>query len=603
MKRKINKAFTNATPNVLDSVSRDCPERQSAPVAVKARPAGFRWKVATCAMAVILAAVLIIGGIGIGGNYASAATVSLDVNPSVEIKLNNRQRVVSVTALNDDGKIILGNMDLKGSQLEVAVNALIGSMLRNGYLSEISNSVLVSVDSSAAAYNGIAQAVTEEITVLLNNNRISASVLTQWIQTDDAISALAKQYGISVGKAQLVYTITQKSTLYTQEQLVTLTVNELGIILGNLNIQDGNLSHSGSASDKAYIGKEAALAIAFEKMGLEGLTENSRGVFVKENKLDFDDGMMVYEIEFLFDGGEYDVEIDAISGKLVAFECSKEDDFPVTAQLGKEEIVSNALKLAGAPDDGSVQVEVTECAHLRIAAYSLWFTYGGSVYNYEIDCYGNVLYSYSKATGETLLTPQQAVQAFEQANEHGLTSADVTKLRVTVKTVTSSVTEGDTTSITEKTAYSLRMDKDGQRYLYEVDAVSGAVSFVSASEYVDVVQEAFEKAYPDCRQWQYWRDVWYNWRELGGRDEAEFGGHYGGWHGGTQGTITQEEALNIVLEYAGVNRSDIRELECELDSDDCMRYYEIEFKCNGYEYEAEVNAHTGSIMKFEKDRD
>ena len=147
------------------------------------------------------------------------------------------------------------------------------------------------------------------------------------------------------------------------------------------------------------------------------------------------------------------------------------------------------------------------------------------------------------------------------------------------------------------------MDKDGQRYLYEVDAVSGEVSFVSASEYVDVVQEAFEKTYPDCRQWQYWRDVWYNWRELGGRDEAEFGGHYGGWHGGAHGTITQEEALNIVLEYAGVNRSDIRELECELDSDDGMRYYEIEFKCNGYEYEAEVNAHTGSIMKFEKDRD
>ena len=36
--------------------------------------------------------------------------------------------------LNEDGRTIVGDMDFSGSSLDVAVNAIIGSMLQNGYL-------------------------------------------------------------------------------------------------------------------------------------------------------------------------------------------------------------------------------------------------------------------------------------------------------------------------------------------------------------------------------------------------------------------------------------------------------------------------------------
>ena len=42
-------------------------------------------------------------------------------------------------------------MDLKGVDLDVAVNAIIGSMLKNGYIDELRNSVLVSVENDDAA--------------------------------------------------------------------------------------------------------------------------------------------------------------------------------------------------------------------------------------------------------------------------------------------------------------------------------------------------------------------------------------------------------------------------------------------------------------------
>ena len=75
------------------------------------------------------------------------ATVYLDVNPAVEMKINRREKVISAEADNRDGHIILEDMDLENVDLDVAVNAVLGSMVKHGYLSEAKNMVLLSVDS------------------------------------------------------------------------------------------------------------------------------------------------------------------------------------------------------------------------------------------------------------------------------------------------------------------------------------------------------------------------------------------------------------------------------------------------------------------------
>ena len=79
------------------------------------------------------------------------AVVNIDVNPSVELSINKKQEVVEARALNEDGTAILDGMDLAGTDVKVACNALIGSMVRQGYLSELTNSVLVSVRSEDTA--------------------------------------------------------------------------------------------------------------------------------------------------------------------------------------------------------------------------------------------------------------------------------------------------------------------------------------------------------------------------------------------------------------------------------------------------------------------
>ena len=74
------------------------------------------------AAAFIIAAAGIAGALAYQANYAVHATVSLDVNPSIEIKLSRNERVLDVIAQNKDAEVVVGNMDFSGSSLDVTVN-------------------------------------------------------------------------------------------------------------------------------------------------------------------------------------------------------------------------------------------------------------------------------------------------------------------------------------------------------------------------------------------------------------------------------------------------------------------------------------------------
>ena len=63
--------------------------------------------------------------------------------------------------------------------------------------------------------------------------------------------------------------------------------------------------------------------------------------------------------------------------------------------------------------------------------------------------------------------------------------------------------------------------------------------------------------------------------------------------------IGEAKAKQIALTHAGVSEGSIREYECELDREDGIMVYEIDFECGNYEYEYEINAITGEIVKYD----
>ena len=69
--------------------------------------------------------------------------------------------------------------------------------------------------------------------------------------------------------------------------------------------------------------------------------------------------------------------------------------------------------------------------------------------------------------------------------------------------------------------------------------------------------------------------------------------------------INADKAKQIAFERAGIKAEDAKFLEVEYDYDDDLRIFEysVEFVAGGYEYDFEINAENGQIIKYEKDKD
>ena len=65
--------------------------------------------------------------------------------------------------------------------------------------------------------------------------------------------------------------------------------------------------------------------------------------------------------------------------------------------------------------------------------------------------------------------------------------------------------------------------------------------------------------------------------------------------------IGEARAWEIVLNRAGLSMSQISEKEIELEYENGVHFYDIEFTHGAYEYEAKVNAVTGAIMQFTRE--
>lgn len=156
------------------------------------------------------------------------ATIYFDVNPSVQLQINRDKTIISAEASNEDGSTILDGMDLKDTDLNVGVNALIGSMVKHGYLSEAKNVILLSVESrDAQKAERIRGELTEQIDGCLTNLIGSGVVLNQNIQVDKELKELSREYGMTPGKASFLKRIVEKHPELKYQTLAKMSMTEL----------------------------------------------------------------------------------------------------------------------------------------------------------------------------------------------------------------------------------------------------------------------------------------------------------------------------------------------------------------------------------------
>ena len=429
------------------------------------------------------AAACLVLALGLGVGYyrltnTVASVISLDVNPSVELSVNNKRKVLKATAINQDGVQILEGMDLEGTPLNVALNAIVGSLLKNGYVDELANSILITVeDDNAARGAALEESLAGEVDAILTSASVNGAILSQTVTTGQQdLQAKADQYGITLGKATLIQSMVDQNSMLSFEELAGLSVNELNLLASNPQYQPTNLTSTGTASDGAYIGVEKAKLAAFTHAG--GSAED---VTMGEADFDYEDGRMVYELEFYLNGVEYEYDVDASNGVIVKYsqdgkqqtqqsgQTGQQGQSQTTAQsgtdIGQEAAKQAALTHAGVTADQVTNLVVEKDWDDGRLEYKVDFWVDKVEYEYEIDGTTGAVLKNEKETHQNAATQTIGV---EQAKTIALQAAGYSADQVRELEVSSELDD-------RTPHYEVSFKADGMEYEYKIQAQDGTI--------------------------------------------------------------------------------------------------------------------------------
>lgn len=458
---RLSEEIRSATPDISDRLSLSPHEKRTEVIKMSKSNKIKKWIIGASAAAVIALA----AGIGFAGNqYFSVATViGIDVNPSIELRVNKNDTVVKALALNSDAEIILDEMKLKGVDCDVAVNALIGSMLRHGYIDELKNSILISVDNPDAQKSAeLEEHLINEINSILSGSSVEPAVMAQSVSDDASIKSLAEQYGISVGKATLIQKICNADPTKTFESLAGLSVNDLYLIAETKSISTENSVTQGTPSSASYITADEAEQAALSHAGI-----SSSDVSYITCELDFDDGIMVYEVEFISGNTEYEYDINAIDKSVLKFSTERADNYSQSGQGGSSgnaaSITETEAQQAAFSHAGVSGATVIKAEYDRDDnKYEIEFIAGNYKYEYEI----------SASDGRVIESEKEAVKSSGTAYS---VSADEARQKALSHAGVTDPYEFEIDYDRDDNKYEVEFKSGGYEYSYDINAATGEI--------------------------------------------------------------------------------------------------------------------------------
>ena len=157
-----------------------------------------------------------------------SSMISLDINPSIEIRTNRHDQVISVSALNEDAQKVLQNQDFKLEELDTAVASIVTAVIDQGYLSTDRNVILVSVENNSMKKTKI---LVDSLNLVIMKNasahEMKLTVLSQTLEKNKAESEEAKELGVSVGKLKILKKIEMTTENLTAKSLSHKSMSEL----------------------------------------------------------------------------------------------------------------------------------------------------------------------------------------------------------------------------------------------------------------------------------------------------------------------------------------------------------------------------------------
>ena len=581
LEEKLAGAVRRAAPDDLEDVLSRCSTEKGnvIPMTEQVRTSNkSRWL--RPALAACLA-ILLLAGIGGGGlwyqaNRAVAATISLDVNPSIELTVNRSERVLTCKALNPDAESILSEMgggkDLEGSKLDVAVNAIVGALVRHGYLDRISSAILISVEDKDADRGArLQQELVAAVDGVLQSASSQAGVLSQIITESPNLSSQADANHISTGKAALVNQVIAINSGLTFESLAQLSVEELRDLIS-------------IGAPGMPVGKDAALAAALDRAGI-----TAADLTYQEVDTELDDETPNYTVTIAHTGGSGEYIVHAFTGEILwasSNGSTQQPSYPATStDIGMDAAKAAALQRANLTEEAVTWQKAIQDWDDGIVVYDLEFLSGSTLYEATVDARDGAILDWDTEGVSVPSTPAQDV-GLDAAKAAALTRAGLTEAQVSWLKTEADWDDG-------RKQYDLEFVSGSTEYEVKVSAETGAVLKYETEPIRTAAPTAQPTVQPTAQPTTQ--------PTAAPRPTATPKPAAAPTPAPTTAPadIGVEAAKAAALQKAGLTDSQVTWVKAEQDRDNGKLEYELEFIANNTEYDITVLAADGSILKYE----
>lgn len=229
IKQRINRAVRQITPNVYDDVAtvpvrkmaaHDHITRQELPGERSRSVRMFGFAPAFASLAVLFIAIFAWWQF-----LRIDSVVAVDVNPSIELKLNRLSHVVAVQAYNPEAQSLVEAVPWRFSPVEDVIQRLLGAMKQQGYLQSENSFLMLSYQQDNQSR---AEALSRRLNKAVLRLKLQSPemVYVQRVEIKE-IAGLADDYDVSRGVMQLILKAQIMNPQYSVELLSELDLQTL----------------------------------------------------------------------------------------------------------------------------------------------------------------------------------------------------------------------------------------------------------------------------------------------------------------------------------------------------------------------------------------
>lgn len=175
--------------------------------------------------------------------------MTVDINPSIELMLDSKNKVVSATALNDDGSIILAGETIVGKKADEAVEIIVEVSTETGYIVKGNveadeNTVSISVSANTKNLEKVKESAEKAVTDFFEKHDIQGKVEHVQALKTDALRELAKN-----------------NSIYSEEEINEMSEEQLYKVIAIGRIETAQLA-SQAMRDAYFRAKEYEISLA-----------------------------------------------------------------------------------------------------------------------------------------------------------------------------------------------------------------------------------------------------------------------------------------------------------------------------------------------------